>query len=327
MAGYVSRDYHVGWQGGIGDRLTLVILGRPSRHRVNWGDGPTKGYQDRYDQNEDGVPDTAYARHGYARDGVYDIAVREAGAGVIPPVRLHAHVHVRDGDGHEAVGGDMDEMFLMGGGDDVVRPGAGSDFVSAGDGNDRVYGGTGRVWVKAGNGDDLLYGGAGSDQLHGENGNDVIYGRGGYDLHYGDGGDDLLTADPGGSWLFGGAGRDRLVGGAGSDRAEGGAEADTLTGGVGGDLFQFDADGRERDVITDFGNDREGSRDVMRLEWAPHLRFIGTDAFSGAGREIRFAHRDGFTFVFGDVDGDMRADYSIKLNGVIELTAADFSLF
>jgi serralysin len=53
--------------------------------------------------------------------------------------------------------------------------------------------------------------------------------------------------------------------------------------------------------------------------------FIGTAAFSAAG-QLRYEVANGRTVVSGDVNGDGVADFFIRLDGVLTLTADAFTL-
>jgi Ca2+-binding RTX toxin-like protein len=331
MATYVYRSYYSSWMGGVGDQAALRISGAPGRYKVNWGDGSGEQYRYNADQSGDGVADYTIATHRYAQDGVYNVAVWQVPANDVPPRLLRAHVHAHADEGRTVRGNDLDEMFLMGEHDDVVRTGNGYNWVAAGGGDDVVIGGYQTDTIDGGAGDDVLRGGAGgeTDYLFGNDGNDVLRGEGGYDQLYGGDGDDRLDANIDGDALYGGAGRDRLLGDRGNDRLEGGAGADILTGGAGGDFFGVGPDETGRDVITDFGNDHSGARDRIDLrgwESAFGFKFLGTGGFTGAGEEVRFAQVGDRTVVFGDVDGDKLADFSIALLGQHTLTAADFIL-
>lgn len=324
MATYIPYNYYTLWSGGLGDQVALDIFGQPQRFRVGWGDGSAGNYA-QTDVNGDGVVDAALAFHRYAEDGVYNISVRPIPADDFPPRHLRAYVHAHSDSGRTAAGGDLDDIFLMSEYADKVRTGNGVNWVAAGAGDDSVLGGNGTDFVDGGAGNDVLRGGGGSDQMYGGDGNDVLLGGAGGDLLYGGDGDDRLYSEAGGSYLFGDAGRDRLFGGDERDILTGGPGVDLLTGGAGGDIFSFGPDSLERDIITDWGNEETYSQDYIDLlDWSPGLKFIGADRFSGTSGEVRFVQGDAQTIVFGDVDGDKVADFSIALLGSVTLTASDF---
>jgi Ca2+-binding RTX toxin-like protein len=59
----------------------------------------------------------------------------------------------------------LDNVFLGGGGDDIISGGAGNDVLIGGQGNDVIYGGTGTDRIIGGEGRDVIYGGTGRDTI------------------------------------------------------------------------------------------------------------------------------------------------------------------
>ncbi len=128
--------------------------------------------------------------------------------------------------------------------------------------------------------------------------------------------------------LLGNAGNNVLDGGAGADTLIGGLGSDTLTGGSGADRFVFNTVGEigkggARDVITDFKG-IEGDRidlsaiDANQLTAANNaFVFIGTNAFSGVG-QVRFVDH----VLYGNVNGNLDADFEIQLLGVTTFNAS-----
>jgi hypothetical protein len=86
------------------------------------------------------------------------------------------------------------------------------------------------------------------------------------------------------------------------------------------------------DRITDFSqeqNDRIALGGVdadSTTDANERFTWIGQQRFSGEAGELRFSHIGGDTFVSGDLDGDTKTDFVIQLDGMIDLTAADFKL-
>ncbi|WP_225009885.1 M64 family metallopeptidase [Novosphingobium percolationis] len=178
-------------------------------------------------------------------------------------------------------------------------------------------------WVEAGDGADIVTGGNGSDQI------------------FGGSGDDRLTGGAGRDQLLGGAGADRLSGGDGADVLTGGSARDLFTGGAGNDRFVFD-DG-DFGAKTTSGCDRildftKGDRiDLSAVDGdtrAGHggdqaFAFIGTAAFNtgdAAIGELRCAYSATSTYIYGDQNGDGRADFMLALTGTTPLAASDFVL-
>ncbi len=165
--------------------------------------------------------------------------------------------------------------------------------------------------VDAGDGNDRIRTGRGADVLHGDDGADRLFGKGG---------------------------NDTLGGGDGNDVLHGGFGRDILTGGEGRDRFVFNdqetsASRGRADVITDFSHS-DHDRIVLSAidavtggtDHDDAFTFIGGHRFSGTAGELRVAHVGADTFVSGDTDGDGHADFSIHLQGTVDLVANDFVL-
>ena len=163
---------------------------------------------------------------------------------------------------------------------------------------------------KALNGDDTIIGSRSNDDLLGWDGDDFVSGKGGDDIIFDYKGDDILH------------------GGLGADRLSGWTGADTY-------LYKSIKDstvrGRDRDLIVNFQDD--DTIDLKKIDARetknknnPFI-FSGEDHFSGAEGELRYKHnKNGETLIYGDVDGDKKADFSIKLSNAVDLTADDFLL-
>lgn len=205
----------------------------------------------------------------------------------------------------------------------VARIGA---RVDAGDGNDFVRTSNGNDTIQGGIGDDRLTAGGGNDRLDGGSGRDVLVGNAGKDEMSGGADNDRLS---------GGGSEDQLDGGAGDDILIGGRRMDVLTGGEGADRFVFSEgdSGRGRasaDRITDFSK-ADGDRIILAnvdaiagTDEVEAFTFIGNSRFSGTAGELRFSHVGGETFVTADTDGDKLADFTLRLDGLIDFTAVDF---
>jgi len=174
------------------------------------------------------------------------------------------------------------------------------------------------------------------------------------------GGDDIFDSRGGSTegWLVnGGAGKDTLLGGSvddsftggddndvlkgflGDDLLTGGKGADTLLGGRGADTFVITSkadsglNASNRDVIRDFSTN-EG--DVIDLGFMDAntvtagnqaFVFIGTGAFTGAAGELRYELvAGGNAILYGNIDSNAGADFSIYLSNVASLSSADFLL-
>ena len=186
-------------------------------------------------------------------------------------------------------------------GDDILSGGAGTDALQGGDGVDRLFGGSG---------DDSLSGGAGTDYLYGDDGADQIVGGSGDDTIYGGAGDDIVNGGAGGDMLFGGTGADMFVFGNAVDSSGGFDSGDWIR--------DFDASAGDRIDLSAIDAVAGGGDDAFT--------FIGTDAFGGVAGQLRLEILSDRSFVLGDLDGDGVADFFIRLNTTVPLSAGDFAL-
>lgn len=255
---------------------------------------------------------------------------------------------MRGGLGDDTLSGGFGIDFLYGGGDndtlfgeesdDTLYGDAGADSLDGGDGDDGLFGGTGNDFLDGGGGSDLMRGGDGSDTLTGGFGADNLGGGIGDDSLFGGDGNDLILGDNGADLMRGGAGADRLRGGFGADNIGGGTGTDTLTGGGGADVFFFGDDTHLNstfaltDTITDFSQSDDDTISLTGIDANTKaggnqaFSFVGDSAFSGTAGELRYAQAGGQTVVEMDRDGDGVADLYLTLDGLVDLTAADFVL-
>lgn len=147
--------------------------------------------------------------------------------------------------------------------------------------------------------------------------------------------------------VYGGDGNDTLLGGkeanvflgeAGLDKLTGGLGADILTGGADADQFVYlsaedgSAKPSGQDTIVDFlqaDDDRINLKAIdanSKIGGDQKFDFIGDDAFGGNVGELRFRIVLDDTFVYGDLDGDRKADFAIKLDTAVTLQGSDFVL-
>ncbi|MFW2831567.1 calcium-binding protein [Sphingomonas sp. ID0503] len=144
-----------------------------------------------------------------------------------------------------------------------------------------------------------------------------------------------LIGNDGANKLFGLAGNDVLSGGKGNDTLAGGAGTDKLTGGSGADRFAFlkgdtTTSSKTADHITDFSHAQKDRIDLSGYDantkktGVQDFAFVGTAAFKGVAGELRYEIKSGDTFVYGDTNGDKKADFMVILDPAVKLVAADF---
>lgn len=127
------------------------------------------------------------------------------------------------------------------------------------------------------------------DRLVGDNSNDLLVGLGGNDR------------------LFGAAGADRLIGGGGKDRF------------IYTDVSDSPNRDGEKDIIFGF----QTKKDKINLRALDtNLTYIEAQPFSGSAGELKFKKND----LSIDLNGNKRADVSIKLPGVQSLSDSNFLL-
>ncbi len=159
----------------------------------------------------------------------------------------------------------------------------------------------------------------------------------------------VLTGNAGANVLSGLDGNDTIDGGGGNDTIIGGKGKDSMSGGLGNDVFKFasaldtwawsdfaGATASTAEVITDFtagdkidlsGVDAISSPSGHNVSGDQSFVFIGTNNFhKHTGREIRYEIYNGNTYVYGNINGDTTSDFSLKLEGVHNLTSSDFIL-
>lgn len=238
-------------------------------------------------------------------------------------------------DGNDTLSGGIGNDTLYGGaGDDVLLGGAGSDF---------LFGNTGTNTLKGGGGNDNYYLGEGTDTVAekaGEGDGDIIYSTisitapQNVELIFLSGNGAINAAgNAQANALYGSAGINLLNGLGGDDVLGDFGYNDTLTGGTGADVFMFSAQlNGGTSTVSDF---KAAEKDVIRLSAIDAnaftgerdaFKFIGTAAFSGVFGQLRYEQIGGNTFVSGDVNGDLVADFTIKLMGLMTLTLSDFQL-
>lgn len=221
-------------------------------------------------------------------------------------------------------------------GNDVIAGGAGGDELDGGEGSDALSYATSNEGVTV----NLLTGEASGGHAEGDSffNFENLIGSDFDDILTGDASANSLTGNGGADRLFGGGGADKIAGGAGADLILGQAGGDILGGGTGADRFIYASTSDSgliasaRDRILDFSVSEGDRIDLSRIDadtaatGNQAFTFIGASAFSGVSGELRAVTSGGNTLIYGDVNGDMVADFSIQLTGTPALTSAQFVL-
>jgi hypothetical protein len=243
--------------------------------------------------------------------------------------------------------GDGDDHFKGGASAETVRDGGGSDTYSLGGGNDTFLAVKDDLRSPGTDLADHVDGGTGIDtyDLKGATGTLVV--NLDSKVHFGNVAphtafvlfgpmDTVLNFENvnGGASadnVFGSSAKNVLDGGAGADVLAGGGGRDILTGGDDADAFVFTKlsdsglTASSRDLITDFVRTVD-LIDLSSIETAigHNFTFIEQNFFSHTAGQLRETYSGGNTIVWGDVNGDNKADFSIALEGHFLLRQSDF---
>lgn len=179
-------------------------------------------------------------------------------------------------------------------------------------------GGSGNDAITGNQAANKLYGYAGNDIMNGDTGHDTLYGGVGSDKLYGSSGNDALVGDAGNDALYGGTGADRLYGGSGNDTFAFRLLAESTVGATGRDtIYDFAASDRINVSAIDANSTASGDQ---------AFTFVGTAAFSGKNGELRYDRAASDTYIYGDVNGDKKADFAIRLDDAVTLQKGYFLL-
>jgi Ca2+-binding RTX toxin-like protein len=151
-------------------------------------------------------------------------------------------------------------------------------------------------------------------------------------------GDDTLVGSLNENYLEGFGGNDTIDGSNDSDILIGGLGKDTLIGGDDGDRFVYKSVEEStvkiigRDIIQDFTRSEQDKLDLRAIDANEDkhknqdFNFIGEANFHKKAGELRCEKFIDGMVVYGDTDGNGRADFSIELQDVVSLKGGDLLL-
>jgi Ca2+-binding RTX toxin-like protein len=259
----------------------------------------------------------------------------------------------------DVIGSDGADIIVGSTADNELTGGLGNDNLSGGGGADILFAGTGDDTVDAGDGDDIIIGGDGA-------GNDKYIGGAGTDTVKYTSATAAITVDLVKGTATSAAGKDAakigtdtlsgienviagnyndiVKGNTGSNVLNGGLGSDSLYGGVDKvkDVFDFNTIteskvGTTRDKVYDFIT-KIDKIDLSGIDANTATAKTGDQAFlfnstTAKANSVWYAAKDvdGSTatkdvIVYGDVNGDAKADFEIGLVGVTSIAATDFVL-
>ncbi len=224
-----------------------------------------------------------------------------------------------------AVGGAGNDTLIGNAANNILDGGAGIDVMSGGLGNDTYYVDNARdtITEAAGSGTDTVCSAITAYTLGSNLENLMLLGAAKIN-GTGNDANNCLTGNNVANVLSGWNGNDILIGAQGADR---------LTGGGGSDIFRYlsvaDSWAGALDTITDFQSSRGDRLDFSAIDANPFkvgdqaFSFIGVAPFSGSeDNQLRFS----YGFLYGDTNGDSKADFGIQLVGVSSLNSSSMIL-
>ncbi|MCA1371216.1 M10 family metallopeptidase [Bradyrhizobium sp. BRP14] len=176
------------------------------------------------------------------------------------------------------------------------------------------------------------------ENVKGGSAGDSITGNQTANTLWGYGGNDVLNGDSGNDALYGSDGRDKIRGGDGNDRILGGSGRDYLSGATGADTFVYKTPSEStvastgRDTIYGFLPSEADRIDLSAIDANAMTRtnngfaFLGGKEFRGNAGELRYVKEATDTYIYADINGDKKADFSIHLDVAIIMEKGFFVL-
>lgn len=223
-----------------------------------------------------------------------------------------------DGSANLLSGGAGDDLLIGGTGADRLNGGAGIDTASYSGATAGVTANLANAAANTGDAKGDVY--VSIENLTGTNYADKLYGNAGANALSGGSGDDLLSGGAGKDILYGGLGADSLTGGAGADTFVFKALSDTKIATTGLDTI-FDFSGASGDRLDLSAIDANSSASGNQA-----FTFVGTAAFTGKAGELNYSKQASDTYIYGDTNGDKKADFAIHLDDAVMLTKGYFIL-
>lgn len=334
-----------------GNGLSNIITGNSGNNVLKGGEGDdTLDGRSGTDRMEGGVGDDTYVV-GEKEDAV----IENSGAGTdlvksSISYRLTDNVEKlvltgsRDTNG---IGNDLANTIIGNSGNNILNGNQGNDILIGGSGNDTLDGGSGVDRMGGGGGNDIYVVDDRKDRVleSAGAGTDLVKASVSYTLATNvenlalmGSGDMNGVGNALANVITGSVGKNLLKGMEGDDTLIGGRGADSLYGGTGKDTFVFstlrDSTVSEagRDTIFGFSQTERDRIDLSGIDAkAPSttndaFTFVGTKDFSKKAGELRFEKTATDTYIYGDVDGNGRADFAIHLNAAVTLVKGDFIL-
>lgn len=264
--------------------------------------------------------------------GVDTASYSNATRGVVANL-ADASSNIRDADGdtyssiENLTGSKFTDKLLGNGSANTLNGGKGNDTLTGGGGADRLIGGSGTdtasyTGASKGVTASLAKASSNAGEAKGDTYSSIenLAGSRFADKLIGNTGDNKLSA---------GKGNDTLTGGAGADDLYGGAGKDTFVFKSVGDLSRFKS---ATDTIFDFSHGQGDRISLSAIDANTKVggnqafTFIGTQGFHDKAGELRFVKAASDTYVYGDRNGDGRADFVLHLDDRLNLVKGDFIL-